>query len=145
MFASRRRKGIGWKFSITRNNFICGFLKALARENVYNFLPLKIKIILVFRTVCPVNRRLQAAFVSNDKIPRILRKLNQGQVFGDVGTLLQSTYRASVRTRTHIELLSIAWTDLIKVIKFYPGIRRRAHEHAFQVHGVDVEDLRAAS
>lgn len=75
----------------------------------------------------------------------MLRKLPKGQVFGDIGTVLQSTYRASVMTNTHVELLSIAWSDLIRVLAFYPEIRQRAHQHTLITHGVDVSELHRAA
>ena len=68
-----------------------------------------------------------------------------GQLFGDVGTLLQSTYRASVRSQTHVELLAIDWSDLVSVLNSYPSIKKRAHSYALRVHGIDVDDLKESS
>jgi len=80
--------------------------------------------------------------VTNEKTPKTIRKLKPGQVFGDIGILMQSTYRASVRTSSHVELLSITWVDLVKVLESYPAIRHRAHQYALRVHGVDIDVLR---
>lgn len=88
---------------------------------------------------------MQAAFVDNtpDGRVRVLRRLRKGQLFGDVGTLLHTTYHASVRASSHIELLTISWLDLLGVIRQYPEVQKKVHHYALYEHGVDIPVLQS--
>ena len=56
--------------------------------------------------------------------------------------LLHSTYRATVRAKTHVEVLVLCSIDLIKTLEHYPDLDAHVSAYAKEHHDVDIVYLR---